>query len=488
MNHEVHLGVTGLRRSGKTVFLTALIYQLEQLGSTALDSFQNRGITLHPARLRWCEGPEFPYETYLSALRQHPPRWPAPTSNEYTCCLEFGYEVWQRPSLRRGLSRLLRRNRSSGTISLHLHDYPGEYLLDVEMAELPYEQWCAQAISRLTKQSKSDTEFYLQQVQQILLPADSPQDPTALQEILRGSYATLFNAAAQNRMEMLQPGMTFGARNGAVPATWGRRALPFVPLPATIDRVHPVLEENRREYNDYVRQRIRPFVKRLAHVDRQIVLVDVLRVLKNGVDCFNDTRECLAAILGAYRYAGRRRRLAGILPRGLRPAPRVTQMLFAATKADHALRSHRGNMRHLLDDLVRRAAARIAGKANGRMPERSFEYLASLRSTTDAETTDGRPREVLRGRQFDAEGGSAEGIWNPGVVPEHWPDPTLEVGACWPVDDIRYDFPSFSPASLPLRDGAVWPQLNLDRVLWLLLADCFDVAGRAASHEYKDLP
>lgn len=483
MNHEVHLGVTGLRRSGKTVFLTALIYQLEQLGSASLDSFENRGITLHPARIRWSEGAEFPYERYLAALRQHPPRWPEPTIDEYTCSLEIGYEIGRTPSIRSGLSRLLRRGNRSGKIHLHLHDYPGEYLLDVELAELSYEQWCARTLSRLDRQAHISTERYRQQVAQILPDSEEPTKLACLQDALRASYATVFLAAMQGRMEMLQPAMTFGARNGTDPEAWGRRALPFVPLPPTVRREQPVFQENRREYNDYVQHRVRPFVKRLAHVDRQVVLVDVLRVLKNGVDCFNDTRECLAAIMGAYRYASRYPFMTRFLPHRLRAAPRIAQVMFVATKADHALRSHRSNMRILLDDLVRRATGRIADQANGQAPERSFEYLASLRSTTDTETrAGGRPREALRGRQFESTDGPAEGDWNPGVVPDTWPDPMPNRRDVWPMDDVRYDFPSFSPACLPLRDGATWPHLNLDRILWRLLADCFGTATNSARH------
>ena len=50
MVREIHLGVTGLRQSGKTVFLTALAYQLTQCGSDGLSAFDGQQIELFPGR------------------------------------------------------------------------------------------------------------------------------------------------------------------------------------------------------------------------------------------------------------------------------------------------------------------------------------------------------------------------------------------------------------------------------------------------------
>ena len=77
----VRLGVTGLARSGKTVFITSLIANLLQGGRMP----QLRGVALGRVEAVMLQPqpdltlPRFAYETHLSALTADQPHWPQST-------------------------------------------------------------------------------------------------------------------------------------------------------------------------------------------------------------------------------------------------------------------------------------------------------------------------------------------------------------------------------------------------------------------------
>ena len=78
---RLRLGVTGLSRAGKTVFITSLIANLRergrltQLSAEADGRLQAVTIQPHPDR----ETPRFDYETHLASLSGANPVWPEST-------------------------------------------------------------------------------------------------------------------------------------------------------------------------------------------------------------------------------------------------------------------------------------------------------------------------------------------------------------------------------------------------------------------------
>lgn len=100
---DIHVGVTGLRRSGKTVFLTAMLYQLLERGSQDLSIIEKAGVKLHPARelLHSPNGDQFPYQDCLASLRQSPPEWPSRTQEETHARVELRC---QRNKMRRAVN------------------------------------------------------------------------------------------------------------------------------------------------------------------------------------------------------------------------------------------------------------------------------------------------------------------------------------------------------------------------------------------------
>jgi predicted YcjX-like family ATPase len=497
--------------------LTSLIYRLHETGSRGLAAFDSRSIELLPANFAATGFGKFPYETYVADLRREPPKWPEPTDTEYQAMLVIPF----RDNRARGSLRLLpRRLRKRwiiiaaltcvlvlgllycvhlasatlllvtvgalvivliltiaqhrlqrarcGTIELNIYDYPGEFLLDVELAKMSFEEWSIKTIERMREQCPEEADQYDRVVREVgALPG--PGDLDAVLSKLRAAYADYVAAAHANHFEMMQPGMALLTWTRGLPSNRGsgdpgRNILPFIPLPAPVPEnagvVGPLRQSLREAYGRYVEINVARFVRNLGESSTQVVLVDVLRVLANGLKSYNDTRKCLASTLTAYRY---NRRWLG---------RRIRRVVFAATKADHALKGDRPHLATLLQSLGEKARGRIGGALAPR-----YRWLASLRATTDAvDRRNDRPEEVLKGTKV---GEKEEVVWNPGPVPNEWPDRMIPLtNEPWVADNDFYSFPRFAPPEFPARDGAPLPDLNLDELLWDILEPCFSYQAK----------
>src|SRR5690242_7692925 len=123
MTPTLRLGVTGLSRSGKTVFITALIRNLVSGGRLPF-FFPEAEHRIERAYLEPQPDdavPRFDYEAHLEMLSRNPPEWPESTRrlSQVRVTIEFK----SGSALRRafGISRL----------NLDVVDYPGEWLIDL---------------------------------------------------------------------------------------------------------------------------------------------------------------------------------------------------------------------------------------------------------------------------------------------------------------------------------------------------------------------
>lgn len=460
MRHNIHLGVTGLRRTGKTVFLTSLIYQLTELGSKNLGRFSANGVTLRAATLKNSKNSQnnaiklFPFRDNLECLRKDPPQFPLSTTSESECVLSFYYDVPRSKSRMDQVKSVIGLRKSQGRITLHLHDYPGEYLLDVGLINQTYNQWSQATLARMRKQCLEEAGRYGKAVENM-----EGRAPDEIFARLRESYGDYVSAAQKAGMEFVQPGRSLikwdekhgeNSKSRTMPSP---EELPFVPLPQSLIESSTeqtgLVGQMISQYNRYVDEKVKPFIKRIQRCRSQLVLVDVLRILRNGVDAHNDTRDCITEILRAYHEAWQ-------------PFRGVRKVQFAATKADHATKNYRANMTRLLDDLVDKAK----GPIKIRTPIVSSEWFTSLRSTQDALIEQhGKPMDVLKGVRI---GSSEEQAFNPGLVPSEWPD-----DEDWTYGNAKYDFPEWQPKRMPKRDGSILPHMNFDKVLWEILESCF---------------
>ena len=137
----IRLGVTGLARSGKTVFITSLIANLmdrgrmPQLVAAADGRIEAAFLQPQPDDIV----PRFDFETHLAALTGPDPHWPESTRT----ISELRLSLRVRPT---GLLSGLQGPR---TVHLDIVDYPGEWLLDLGLLDKSYGDWSRDMLARI---------------------------------------------------------------------------------------------------------------------------------------------------------------------------------------------------------------------------------------------------------------------------------------------------------------------------------------------------
>src|SRR5438309_8169922 len=128
----VRLGVTGLSRAGKTVFITALIHGMTRGGRfPVFEPFATGRIArAHLAPQPDDAVPRFDYENHVRTLIDAR-RWPSSTVDISELRLVIDYQ---------------RQNGADSTLTLDIVDYPGEWLLDLPLLNKSYEQWSRESL------------------------------------------------------------------------------------------------------------------------------------------------------------------------------------------------------------------------------------------------------------------------------------------------------------------------------------------------------
>jgi predicted YcjX-like family ATPase len=438
-DRTLRLAVTGLRQSGKTVFITTLVHHLlagqELPFLAAAKEGRLRGARLLPPRAG--DPPSFPFAAARNELAAPEPGWPAPTHALASLRLAIRFA----PT---GLFR--RQLAEHRTLHLEIIDYPGEWLLDLPLLERDFESWSRDMLSlaeappraRLAK----DWRDHL-----ATLDPSAPASEEAAAKVA-GLYTRYLLACQQEEgLSFLQPGRF--TMPGELAGSELLRFCPLPPGPAPRGSLAALMAER---YDRYRRRVVAPFYRNhFAHFDRQVVLADLLAVLNRGRACFEDAQRALSAVLESFRY-GRSNRFWRLI------SPRIETVLFAATKADHVAHNQHHNLRLLLEHMIADAAGRP--RFEGITP--AFIALAALRSTDVVRTEHhGQVLSCVRGV---LKGEARETILFPGEIP-----PDLPAEEDW--QSGRFRFRDFAPRRLQLR-GADKPQhIRLDQALDVLLGD-----------------
>lgn len=452
---RVRLGVTGLSRSGKTVFTTALIHHL--VGVTPMPVFRASS----EGRIRRAvlddqpddAVPRFPFEEHLATLAEPHRRWPESTTHIAELRVLIEYE--RRAGWRSG----------PASLAIDIVDYPGEWLVDLALIDKNFATWSREtmAASR-TPQRAAIAGPWLAALAEL-----DPRKPATEPEIARLSnlfkdYLTALREGPE-RVATTPPGRFLMPGDLA-----GSPALTFSPLDLASGQepvsrsLHAQMERRFDAYRTHV---VRPFFRdHFARLDRQLVLVDVLSALDSGPAALAELEEALDQVLIAFR-AGSNSFLSQLF------SPRIDRVLFAATKADHLHRTDHARLEAILRLLVDRALRRTQG-AGARV---DVLALASVRATREGSVRSGRETlpaiigtpeagERIGDEIFD---GETEAAVFPGELPD---DPQAVFNGVIPPGALR--FPRFRP---PLRtpDAAgripALPHIRLDRAIEFLIGD-----------------
>jgi uncharacterized protein len=440
----VRLGVTGLSRAGKTVFITSLVANLLNRGRMTQLQAQARGrieaVYLQPQPDVTL--PRFDYEAHLAALTGDSPRWPASTRAISELRLSFRVQP----------GGFLSSWRGPHTLHLDIVDYPGEWLLDLALLDQGFDQWSEATLSRLAKRPEAADFVALARAEDGALRLDE-----ARARALAEAYtATLAAARDAGRIDVT-PGRFLLPGDLA-----GSPVLTFAPLPRpALTPRGSLWREMERRYEAYKSKVVRPFFRdHFSRIDRQIVLADVLTAIHQGPRAVEDLRRTLAEVLGAFR-PGRNGWLTALFG-----GRRVERILFAATKADHLHHEQHPALTAITTALLSEAKSR-ADFSGARTEALS---LASLRATVEETVIrDGEALPAVKGTLL-ATGKPA--IMYPGTLPvdpAHLLAPAREGAETWL--DADYNLMAFAPARLTLRPGEGPPHIRLDRAVEFLIGD-----------------
>lgn len=440
----LRLGVTGLSRAGKTVFITSLVANLmdrarmPQLVAESESRILSAFLQPQPDDTL----PRFDYETHLAALTARAPHWPDSTR----AVSELRLSLKIRPS---GLLSGLQGPR---TLHLDIVDYPGEWLLDLSLLDKSYADWSRDMLDRLALRPGGP------ETRTLLESEDSTQDLDETRaRLLSDAYTAALHTARNAGFSDCSPGRFL------LPGELeGSPVLTFAPLPPVDSAPRRSLyREFERRFDSYKARVVKPFFRdHFSRIDRQIVLVDALGAIHAGPRAMEDLRRTLAEILTAFRPG------TNAFLTNLFMGKRVEKILFAATKADHLHHLQHGRLTAIMEALTREARdrARFAGAETQAMS------LAALRATTEQVIQhQGSDLPCVRGTLLET---GKQAAFYPGALPE---DPSHLLGTAregaenWLDQD--YSVMNFAPAPLVLKPGEGPPHIRLDRAAQFLIGD-----------------
>jgi predicted YcjX-like family ATPase len=424
VDRHVRLAVTGLRRSGKTVFTTTLVHHLLDGHDLPFVAAVHEG-RYQGARLLPVSGPSFPFQQFRGVLSEDRPTWPDATETLTTLKLELRFQAtgfvqrWVAPT---------------GRLILEIIDYPGEWLLDLPLLGMDYAQFADEAMARDEREPRAGVAGEWRAALQNL---DERTEPADLVEVYRRYLGRVQQELA---LSIVQPGRLVTADPDL--------ATGFAPLPP--DAPAMLRRAMAERFEAYKQTVVQPFYHRhFTRFDRQIVLVDLLHALNAGRTHFTDCQDALATILESFRYGSN-----SLFGRLFQPS--IEKLLFAASKADHVAANQHANLKQLLELMIApaRRKARFAGLTT------DVIALAALRATDTVRTEhQGQQLSCVRGRLKDED---RDTVLFPGEIPGDLPD-----DEDWRSG--RFRFRDFRPRRLaPAQKGQ---HLRLDQAIEFLIGD-----------------
>ncbi|WDE08191.1 YcjX family protein [Thalassomonas viridans] len=450
IDQHVTLAVTGLSRSGKTAFITSLVNQLINEGNGARLSFfnpvhQGRFIAAKRVPQKHFNVARFDFDRAMAAFCAEPAIWPEPTQGISELRLAIRYQPQ---------ASLLKYATDMATLYLDITDYPGEWLLDLPMMNLSYQEWSEQTCELLSRAPRQEAAAgFIGKLAQLdpLQKADEDLLAKLSQEYTR----LLHHFRYELGLSVIQPGRFILPGELA-----GAPVLQFIPFPALerldSEQYQKAGEETligmlKARYQAYKQDVVAKFYKQhFVNFDRQIVLADCLTPLNKGRESFSDLQQAIALIMESYKY-GR----SGLLSRLF--SPKIDRLLFAATKADHVTPEQHPHLVALLNQLI-----------HGTKQELNFEAIdiktlaiAAVKTTkTGKSLHQGEEVPVIRGRRLSD---NQQITVFPGTVPAKLPKAQY-----W--QEMAFNFIAFAPGSLHGTAEAL-PHVRMDQVLEFLLGD-----------------
>ena len=431
------IAITGLNKSGKTVFITSLINQLlsgKRLGSLGKKKeFVAKLLPFQEADIN--ANQEFNYRAILNGIREEQPRWPQSTA-----------------SVSKAVLRLEIKSLSSffpnKILDIEIIDYPGEWLFDLPMLDKSFEDWSEEMLSDINNSSKKiiakdwQSEFAKFDIYGFNDGANDKNIANKYRDYLR----TIHNMG----FSVIQPGRNIQGGNIKDVST-----LLFTPLPKPkyiTPHEDSIYNRFKKRYERYILEIVTPLAEKyFSQFDRQIILVDVLKSLQNGYSAFLDMTQAMKKIIEIYSY-GNQSFLKKMVD------TRIDKVFFGASKADYVSSTQHQNYQNLLTTIIEDAKRELNIKG---IDTKSLIF-ASVKSTTDeVKEFQGKNLDCLKGVLVGSEKPTIE---YSGEIPVNFP-----IREEW--KDGMFSFPKFAPTRFPDRDIDAVQHINMDLIIDYIIGD-----------------
>ena len=448
------IGVVGMYRSGKTVFMTSLINHLERHDPDRFPLGKKRIRLGNFNPLPVEDGfRAFDYESHRHSLVSLQ-RWPTKTR----MARQFRFN-------------LTRSDWRYTLMDLTLTDLPGERLADIRIAKNSYESWSDEICGLFSTEPE-----YLAHAQGYIktLAKAANQDSNPDQDEILHAYRLALARACLSYLPVITPSSFLLGPQGDYCGQRDEKGMAqtryvgvdkdnqFAPLSKEVRKKHPGLAGLfKRRYEHYRRSVVAPTAHWLAQCNELVVLLDITTILAGGLGMYHGA---LALIEDLITYVDPGRGMLGQFASGLlKPLsaghltlPGITRIAFVASKADKVHASDRQKLLSLLRAMVQ-----------SRMNDLSEEYklrveyfaCAAVKSTVSLNNgkLEGQPVELL---QANSQKRPPVVRFTPSKVPGSWPEN-------WGSHEYR--FPDILP-QMPARKDLAPPHLGLNLVADFLLS------------------
>ncbi len=431
----IKVAVTGMSRSGKTVFLTSLINQL--LANDKLPYLNEKLARPFVARILPPSSKyrRFDYFSKLKSFREKEPSWPEATKDVSKTTVQL--EIKSQYAF-----------LENQIINLEIIDYPGEWLIDLSMLDQSFSEWSDMTLNLIKDTSRKDyaQSFFtlLEEIDLYKKDLDESKD-----ELIFDSYCEFLKSLYYNHYSFMQPGRFLEPGDLACDPI-----LHFAPLPTPKEGVrvdkNSIYARFHKKYDLYLKEVVsRLYLEHFKYFDTQIILVDLIKTLQYGKESFDDMNLAFRHILKSFTY-GSNTFLSRLF------SLKIDHVIFAATKADFIPRAQHNNYMRLLEDMIRR----LKNELDVANTKSEVTIFSSVKSTNYVQAE--YNGEVLECIEGVVEGESEPSLHFPGALPDDYRSENF-----W--RDYKFEFPKFRPIRFPQNDDEAVEHIRMDRLIYSLI-------------------
>ena len=413
------IAITGLSRSGKTIFITSLIDQL--LLQKKITPITSKKKAFHvtiksPTTLI----KRFDYYSLKKIIKEYH-QWPSGTDDITSTILEFETK-----------SRYSFLNNSK--FRIELIDYPGEWILDIAMMGLSYEQWSEKTINWMKNIDEEKVKGYLTSLHEL---SDNSKGE-GIENNIHQQYSSMLSFLKSHHYSNLTPGRFLMPSDLAHDPI-----LCFAPIHQSCSPLHQVFKERYEYYLENIVKNIQ--LEHFRGFDRQIVLIDVIEALQNGHYCYSDMKEGLRSMLSLYDHKNK-----NFISQWFSSS--IKKVIFIATKADLITASQHNNYSVLLNEMVED----IRKKMDIDHIKTATHIVSSVKCTESiVREHEGKKLSCIQGISSKE---NKKVVLYPGEMPHSFPSPQE-----WDNKDYHYEV--FLPANIPYKDNIPFEHINMDKVI-----------------------